>query len=225
MHQPPWQPQQPQPPQAYPPGYGPPVYYPPPRKSRVWLIVLLAVGIPVGLVVLVVALGVGMYALSGEHAASSTEQQMVLRAEDVGPYLEGYAFNAGAEKVVKRTFPDSSYDIEYEYVTDGLVVISTCTVEKDSSDAATSYHGIQIGQGIGMRSEDIEQRPADHLLKWGDKSACYILYMNGNPIGNRFVARKGRVVVDYTFSGVYIEDAEIMAEMLTPVLNRAAAHK
>jgi hypothetical protein len=207
------------------PGYAaPPAYYqPPPRKRRVWLIVLLAVGTPVAVIVLLFVAGIGMYLLSSETPASEAEQALVLRYADLEPYFEGLPARPQRVAAVKRDIPGAGYEIEYEYEHEDLFIYSLFAMDRSINEARMSFTAIQVGTGYGMRSEGVTQEPADHLLRWGDQSACYILRMNGQPIGNRFVARKGRKIVNFLFSGAYFDSAEEFRGMIMPVLDRVEA--
>ena len=63
------------------------------------------------------------------------------------------------------------------------------------------------------------------LFAWGDESRYGQLQAAGQPFGNIFVARKGNRVVYCVFSGVYFDDAEAIAELLTPALDRLDAYE
>jgi hypothetical protein len=207
-----------------PPGYAP--AYAPPRKKKTWLIVLLVLGIPVAMIVLAAAAIVGYAALADESPATEQDLQVVLKAADVTPYMVEYTPQPATETGTRIIYPDRSGEIEYEYDDGGqLYLYSIYSFDRSDSDAKNSYSAYQFGAGLGMRSEDITQQEASHLLSWGDQSACYLLIYEGNPIGHRFIARKGKKVVNFTFSGVYFSDPEVFRELMTPVLNRVAARQ
>ncbi len=217
-------------PPAYPPGqFAPPGYppaYAPPPKKKTWLIVLLVLGIPVAMIVLAAAAIVGYAALADESPATEQDLQVVLKAADITPYMVEYTPQPATESGNRIIYPDRSGEIEYEYDDGGqLYVYSIYSFDRSDSDAKGSYSAYQFGAGLGMRGEDITEKEANHLLSWGDQSACYLLVYEGNPIGHRFIARKGKKVVNFTFSGVYFEDPEVFRELMTPVLSRVAARQ
>lgn len=227
--QPPWagQPQYSHPaPQYNPPGYGPaPVYYPQPRKRRTWLIVLLVLGIPVVLLILFVALGLAYNAMASEKPGNSTDKQLVLTAADLEPFIEGFSADASKERVIRRENIDQSWEVEYEYESDDLYIMSSFYRENSADDAKYTTTGNEMGSSIGFHGTGITESERNDLFKWGDASSFYLLENEGKPIGNRLVARKGNKALYIVFSGVYFADSQMIHELLDPLLQRIDAAK
>ena len=62
------------------------------------------------------------------------------------------------------------------------------------------------------------------LLRWGDASRFGILKTDGEPFGNLFLARKGRIVATLVIAGVYFEDTAVQ-ELIMPRLAKLDSYK
>ena len=62
-------------------------------------------------------------------------------------------------------------------------------------------------------------------MKWGDQSECLLLYSEGEPVGNFFIARKGKHIVTFLMTGIYFDDAESFRDLMMPVLDRIDRYK
>ena len=224
-----------QPPMQYAPGpqYGQPgqVYghYAQPQrpKRRIGLIIGLVVGLPFLMMVGCVGLGLAMNAMADEKPASPGDMKYVLQAKEFAPYVENFTVTPGAGTATRIENIDDSWEISYEYEDDRLYLMSSFIHESNAEDAKYSYSGQQIGTSLGYAGGevDIEEVERDDLFKWGDESKFYLLKLDGQPAGNRLVARKGGNVVYIIFSGVYFDDAEWVHELLDPYLARVGATK
>lgn len=217
-------------PGAMPPGgpfYGQPGFapfpVPPARKSRVWLIVLLAVGIPVLAVVGLAGLGLAYNALADEKPANATQQELVLKAADLAPYVPGFVPNPAAEKTICRTNVDGTVEIENTYESEDMYLYSTYGKTDNATDAAASITAQSGGVSIGYSGTEVTEVERNDLFRWGDSSKFYIVRNGVDPIGNRFIARKGGKVVHVLFSGVYFDDRDSIHELLDPLLRRIEA--
>lgn len=217
----------PQGPQFGPPGFGPqPMYYPPQRpKRKVWLIVLLAVGIPILLLVGFVMLGVAMNATADETPASPSDRQLVMTAKEFEPFMEGFQAESQYETAIRREYIDSSWEVEYIYESDDFYMMSVYSHEANAEDASYTFSGQQIGTSIGYSGEDLDEIERNDLFRWGDESKFYLIKSGGNLIGNRLIARKGGKVVYIVFSGVYFDEAQWIHELFDPYLARISARK
>ena len=204
------------------PGYGMQQYYPPPRKRKVWLIVLLVIGIPVLLMVGCVAMAVGFNAMADEKPATTADKQLVLKAEDLEPYLDGYHATPSKATATRIEQIDDSWEIDYEYEDDTIYLMSVYTHENSAEDAKYTYSGQQVGTSFGYAQSgaDIKEVERNDLYKWGDESKFYLIQKNGQNLGNRLVARKGGKVVYIIFSGVYFDDPHWIHELLDPLMKR-----
>ncbi|MCA8914324.1 MAG: hypothetical protein KDB90_02845 [Planctomycetes bacterium] len=214
-------------PQFGPPGFAPgPAYYqPPPRKRRTWLIVLLVLGIPVGLLVAFIALGFAFLAMADEKPATEADKQLVLTVTALEPYIADYTADPARGTFTRRDNIDGSWEVEYEYEDDELYIMSGYYRENSADDAKYTVTGHGLGTSIGFSGEDIKEVEHNELFRWGDDSKFYLVMHAGKPIGNHLTARKGNKVVYILFSGVYFDDSELLHEFLDPLLQRVDASK
>lgn len=229
-----WQQPYPQGPQAYPQGpqpqYGPPGYqqqwgptpYPVKKKSNLPLILGLSIGVPFLLLVLFIGAGLLFNASAETTTASTTDRQSALTIDDLGPYIDGFTVDKSKESANRINYIDDSYEIEYVYDSDDLYLESYVVFEPNASDARYTYAGHETGTSIGFGLADVEVTEQDlsHMYKWGDECHFYLLKFDGQPGGNRLIARKGSKVVSFIWSGVYFDDPVALKEMLDPVMAR-----
>lgn len=196
-------------------------------KRRIGLIIGLVVGLPFLMMVGCVGLGLAMNAMADEKPASPADMKYVLQAKEFEPYIEDFKATTTAGKATRIDNIDDSWEISYEYEDDEIYLMSSFIHESSAEDAKYSYSGQQIGTSLGYAGSEveIEEVERDDLFKWGDESKFYVLQINGQPAGNRLVARKGGNVVYIIFSGVYFDEAEWIHELLDPYLARVGATK
>ena len=202
------------------------------KKSKVWLIVLLAVGIPLGLVSLFLGLGALFLATAKDLPVTAADREVLLEAGVLAEYVEGFDPSLGTESVGKKRFLDGSHEVEYEYEhpeddpDHALYVLCTATIEKKGSDARITYaaavHTMSLGLGFGGLT--VEAR--DDLFSWGDDSKCALLRGEGGaPVGNLFSCRDGTRVFQCTFIGVYFDEVGGLAELLQPILTSLRSYR
>lgn len=231
--QPGWQPpQQPQYPQGPYPAYGQPAYpgaypppYPPKKKSNLWLILGLSIGVPLFMIVLFVGAAVAFTASAETTTASAADRRSALTVDDLGPFIEGFQADKSKEVANRIKYIDGSYEIEYMYEDDELYLESYVAFEPNASDAKYSYTGYQTGTSIGysISESTVTEEKLSRMYDWGDECEFYLVKFDGLPGGNRLIARKGSKVVSFFWSGVYFDDAESLRELLDPVMARIDA--
>jgi hypothetical protein len=200
----------------------PPQPWPVKKKSNLWLILGLCIGIPVLVLALLVAAALVFTATAETTPASPADRRLALTVDDIAPFIEDFEADTSRETANRVGYFDGSYEIEYIYDADDLYIESYVSIEPSASDAKYSYSGYQAGTSIGfsLAEEDVTEVAMNHLFEWGDESRFYLLSLDGQPIGNRLIARKGRKVVYVIWSGVYFNDPESTRELLEPVMAR-----
>jgi len=200
------------------------------KRRRVLLIVLLAVGIPLGVVVLLAVLG-GVFVLSGKpQPVTAADRAVVVTIQDLARHMHDFEPVASGETFKKTRYLDGSHQLEYEYKSPReppLYLRSSLSVEHSANDAVTNYGGMRIGAKVGFAlsgKDKITQVDRDDLLRWGDDSHCTLLQSGGKPVGNLFVARKGERVVSVILAGVYFEKPAAFQELMLPILGRALTY-
>jgi hypothetical protein len=211
--------------------YVAPAVAPEKKKSRIWLIIVLAVGIPLIAIAAVVGLGVLFVATGTDLPINEADRVAVLSVEDLATRLASFEPNAKLEKFTKQRLIDGSYELTYEY--DGskekkpLYINCVINVERSQRDAAGTFVGMKIGghAGLALGASGIKLQDRDDLLKWGDESRSAIVTVDGKPGGNFFLARKGKHIFYVLFSGAYIEDPEALADLLMPKLEKLTSYR
>src|SRR5215813_13372876 len=85
------------------------------KRRRVLLIVLLAVGIPLGVVVLLAVLG-GVFVLSGKpQPVTAADRAVVVTIQDLARHMHDFEPVASGESFKKTRYLDGSHQLEYEY--------------------------------------------------------------------------------------------------------------
>ncbi|MHC4177369.1 MAG: hypothetical protein ACYSWU_07675 [Planctomycetota bacterium] len=204
--------------------YGP---TPPRRKSKLLWILLLA--IPLGMVaVIVFVVGIGaLYVFTAtEEEVTAEDRRLVVDIQTLAGSLEDFVPDPNNETITKQRYFDRSYEIEYEYIDpddDYEPYLYCCvTVERKHSDALTSYVAVWQASKLGLRwgaDAEVKIVERNELFRWGDQSRFAIVMVDGEPGGNLFVARKGKVVVGVMLGGVYFDEAEGFSGFASPALS------
>jgi hypothetical protein len=199
-----------------------------PRK-RLLLILGLAIGIPLGLILIVVGLGV-LFVLTGrEVPVTESDKAVLLRAGRLAELSENLRVAPAAEKFTKTKFLDSSVELNYEYEdAENLFVQCTISIEPSAKDARTTYAAQSLGMKVGLKvggGASLSMDDRNDLLSWGDQSKCSLIKNGANPVGNFFIARKGKRVFYAVFVGLYIDDPQVFTELLQPLLKRLDAYE
>lgn len=207
---------------------------PPPKKSRwpLWKILVVVIGIPVGLLLLLLSCGVLYEMTASEEPATERDLEIVLTAEYVGTWVdEAFEVDLTAEKAVRRTYIDGAIEVEYEneHPIDEHYVYIYCLViiEEYASDARLTYTGYGVGESIGMSFSDVTLDERNDLFSWGSKSSCSLMRSDetGEPVGNQFSCLTGRKVVSFSLSGIYFDDGAALREFLSPVLEQVDRYR
>lgn len=84
---------------------------------------------------------------------------------------------------------------------------------------AVSVTSMRAGLAIAGRGVELERR--DGLLTAGEQRYSAIAMRNGEPVGNLFVVRHGRVVQTVILMGVYFDDPAAVRSLLGPMIDAA----
>ncbi len=209
-------------------------YRPPPPKRSNWWIWLIVALIPLCLllgVALLVGLGALFVLTAKEEPPTDEERGLMVDAAAVAGLTGDFDPRPEFERLKKSRYLDGSHDIEYEYdgpSDDAPYIQCTLTVERSLSDARTSYlatwGGAKIGPMISGEKNVAVVEQSDHF-RWGDESRMAILQLDGQPVGNIFVARKGMKVFHVSIAGACFEDRQSFADLVEPVLERVERYK
>jgi hypothetical protein len=209
----------------YPEGYqgpGPGGYPLPVRKFPLWKTAAIVAGCLFAIILVFVLLGVVYLATAKEVPATVADMQYALKAEEVADWMDWYEATPGAETALRRTFLDRTYEIEYEYDSDGLYVFSLYLHDSDHGNASIAYSATEASWKFPGGHYERKEGPA---LDWGSRSASYVLLDDGEPVGNYFIGQHGVKVLEVMIIGVYFDvgDAEAFEQLMRPVLQRIAS--
>ena len=196
----------------------------PAKSSSPWKIVLIVLGILVGIVLLIVALGVGYVLLAKEVPVEAHDKQAVLTAAHMAEWIDDFEVDPQRETWKKLKNIDGSHELEYEYETDDFYLNCHVGVDSSRSDAKVNYVAMVTGAQLGAGLEDGSWEDRASLMRYGEESKASILKVGGNPVGNLFACRKGKRVFLAVWSGVYFDDGNGMRELLEPILERWARY-
>ena len=202
----------------------------PKKKRKIWLWFL----IPALIVLPILAIiGYGaLYVLTADtKPATEADRAVVIDGAMIADWTDGFDPQAEFEVFSRLTYLDGTKELEYEYdeeLNDSAPWIScTVTYERRRADAVTSYEGAWLGivGALKLSGEPVTCEDRSDLFRWGDRSRFGVLKHDGDPYGNLFSARKGKLVYFFMITGLYFDDAASIKELLEPVLNRAANYK
>ena len=212
----------------------PPLPPPPPRKSRklLWILILVPASI-LGVVMLFLSAGLLFVATGKEEPVSARDRAVLVDIDLLTEWMaDEYIPEKRGETLTKTRYIDGSYDIEYEYdIPEDLTapyLSCTVTVELTSSDAQTSYVAMWSGSQLGMSllsDVEIDVVERNDLFRWGDRSRFAILFTEGEPFGNVFIARSGKYIFYMVISGIYFDNREGISGMLSERLDRLQSYQ
>ena len=194
----------------------------PAKRRTPWLPILLGIGVPcAGCSLLFVCFLGAAFAPGTELPVTDADRAVLLDAEDLAEWSD-FDVAVGTESVKKTKDLFGTHELAYEFTSDeGVFVNTTVTYDKTESDARSTFSVTKMGLGVGMaleKSEGMTREERNELFAWGDDSVTYLLQMNGAPVGNVIVARKGKRTYFVIFAGVYFDDEGQLEELLSPQL-------
>lgn len=213
-----------------PPLPEPEVPVPPPipkKKTRSrWRIPLLVIGGIVAVIGTLVTMAFCFTWLAKEVPVRESDKSVLLRAEDFVPWIEDFEVDPTLETYTKIRNIDKSYELDYTYEADDLYLYCSIGVDTSESDARISYGALTAGLSIGAAFDsDVEYRERK-LMTWGHQSKCALMHVEGSdaPVGNLFACREGKRTFLVIFGGFHFDDAEMLRELLEPVLERLSRY-
>lgn len=199
---------------------------PPPAPKRNTIKIVAAVIAGLALVLaLNVGAGVLMTLLSKEKPLSLAEREALV---DITTVTNGMEFEPDLtkESAKRIEYFDGSHELDYEYDDprdEAPYLTHVVSYERKASDAVATY-ATQWGAAkliLAASGESFEIVEPANGFKWGEQSAFGIVQNEDTPVGNVFVARKGKMTIYFFLSGLYYDDADDFGELIEPFLTRA----
>ncbi len=165
-----------------------------------------------------------MKSVTQPAAPTEADRKVTLTADKLVP-LGIEEPNPAAERLSSVRNFDGSINIEYDYSSSRdpnaesfLSVSSSVFVFPTSLSAIQTYKVQQIGLKAGMKLAKLKITDMPQLLKVGDQRYAALMERDGEPYGNLFLIREGRVVHMSTISGVVIDNPAEAEMVLGPVI-------
>ena len=210
----------------------------PKAKGSASKVVLVVMGLTVvsavvtcgGLAVMLVGGGVLFALATSEEPVTAQERSVVMDIEHLAQWMD-YTPDKRGESLTKTRYIDDSYDVEYEFDLpddpDAPFLSCTVTVERKMTDTHISYGASWAGVNLGMAmvDQEVDVVERNDLFTWGDASRFAILEADGQPFGNAFITRKDTHIFYVLWSGVYFDDSETIAEVLSEPLSQLSAYE
>eukprot|EP00913_Durusdinium_trenchii_P008963 g8429.t1 len=196
------------------------------KGMRTWLIVLLVLAVPAGILLLIVGAGVLFVMTASNMPVTATDRSVLFTAKELEGRLDDFNYDPAKEVITKEKYIDNSYDLDYEYEDESVIVLCNVTVDTSVSDAKASFSTMWAGSKLvlGFDSE-VDVMAQDHWLRWGDESRFATLKSNGETFGHMLIVRKGTRVFYLGLSGVYFEDAQQLNEFIMPTLAKLEGYQ
>ncbi|MGO8691761.1 MAG: hypothetical protein ACLQLG_19240 [Thermoguttaceae bacterium] len=200
---------------------------PTPRRKRSraiggWL--ALVVPSIVSVLVLMVALGFLVLFTPVERPAAAADRQRIVDIHAVAAQIDDYRPDAGRETFRRHEYFDRSFELDYSYAPgkgDDLAMNSTLTVAATTADAERLFRrrwGLDAAARTLSGGKDLRLIERNDIFHWGDQSRLGVLIAGGKPVGNLFVARRGRTVFYLLVSGACFDSPEAFSSLVLPTL-------
>lgn len=191
------------------------------KKSTIAIVVVLGLLGVVGLAAAVVAFG--YFAVKGvsTDAPTDVQKRLVLSARSFEPFeveLDPKCIKFTSKRNLDRT---RSIELEHDCEGSKVYISSGAEISPSVRDARESFllsvgayrTGVAIGAG--------ELQPREDLLPVGEQRYAAIIRNGGNPVGNVFVVRQGRVLHSLLITGVYFDDPDDVRDLFAPLLEES----
>lgn len=184
-----------------------------------WKVVLIVVGCVLLLVGGVVGLGAVFLLTARDIDVSADDRAILLTPADLESYFEFEHLPERIE-ISKIRYMDWSTELTMEYDVeqddDQPYMNVTVSHELKPSDARSTYGISWSAQVVSMNMYDgnVDVIEANDLFSIGDRSRFGFISYDGMTTGVMLVCMKGRNIYDLTLSGFYIDDPEILHELL-----------
>ncbi len=192
---------------------------------------LITFGVAAGVALLVAA---GYFGISG-RAPTEAEKALLVTARDLAPYGITASDSPACETWSAKRNLDFSLEIEYEYDadadpdSDGDVTWFLCQAEINLTprEGRKSFHmtvaAYRTGFFLGGGKITCVEVPG--LVAIGEQNYAARLVVGTQTVGNIVVTQKGDTVLSLIFTGVQIDDPDILRELLAPRLARIGAKR
>ncbi|MDA7506121.1 hypothetical protein N9920_02775 [Akkermansiaceae bacterium] len=189
-----------------------------PKPSR-WKVPLILIGSILGVLLLIVGFAVLFALTARDFEPSASQKETVLTADYASDFFE-IDPSLGTEEWDCEKYIDGSIQIYYFYSDEAIVLDCTITIERNTSDALTSYFAewqtLKLTNNIGGADAILEE--VNEVFSWGDDSKFAFQVTENERYGFAFITRKGNKVYFVDAWGLVLDDPDEISAFLTPKL-------
>ena len=158
-----------------------------------------------------------------EQSIREEDKPLLVTVEDLAPYglsLDNYQ---QYEVFRRNVYIDGAIEIEYEFDPPeesgiNLYLSVAASFEPTTKDAKVAYVMEQKGTTFGAKLGGAAVRESKEFFTYGDESFFGFLMGEKGPGGNLFITRIGTKVYIVLIGGVFFDNPDDWAELITPKL-------
>lgn len=202
-----------------------------PQRSSARLVLLILGGLA-----LVSCLGVGAIALVVARMAPQL-QKMAKEVEKPRPLgerdravlvtIDDVAAEDDIDRAVEKFIvnPYGNWSVQYQYPPGhGTFVFCHIVSSGDAASAVLTYKLLLTSFDLAI-GDKLTVKERDDLFRWGDDSRFAHLLRDGEPVGTRFVARKGTLIYTFSIVGIVFDDTESAERLLKGKLEQLESYR
>ena len=151
------------------------------------------------------------------------DKPLLLTVEDLAPYGVSLDDYRQYEVFRRNIYVDGAIEIEYEFDPPeesgiNLYLAVAASFERVERDAKLAYLTERKGTTLGVKLGGATVTEAKEFFTYGDESFFGFLMGEKGPGGNLFITRTGTKVYVVIMGGVYFDNPDDWAELITPKL-------
>lgn len=162
-----------------------------------------------------------------EVPIGAADRQVAVQCEDFAPDLRSPPIPELGTWTKERAI-DGSLELDYAYDDGELRLEYELSVDRRASDAVGTYGATLAFLRVRINADEdtpLVLTARDDLLRWGDRSSCYVLSQGGAPRGYAFLGRQGKRTVLVIVRGPPLAEGRTLAKVLRPRLDAVAGYR
>ena len=158
-----------------------------------------------------------------KQAIREADKPLLLTVEDLTPYGLSLADYRQHEVFRRNIYADGAIEIEYVFDPPEesgihLYLTATASFERTEGDAQLAYLAERKGTTLGAKLGGATVNESERFFAYGDESFFGFLMVEKGPGGNLFITRTGTKIYVVLIGGVYFDNPDDWAELITPKL-------
>lgn len=163
---------------------------------------------------------------------NDNEKELLITFQDIKAVYKLPQFEtAQCEKFTTQVLINDAKKLEYEFNSQknpdnqpNIIVIKSIIDIMPSGSRADSIFEQSIKGyklGLSLNNKEVKLVEDPKLVNWGDENFSSYLTVRDEKAGNFIMVRKGNAIFTLILAGFYIDDKEILFELLHPRLEKA----